>query len=69
VNLLNRLWTGIVGAVAGTAVAFVTLIAAHISTDCLIPLVASFAAVGFIAGFALATRKLGARSGKDESDK
>ena len=71
-KLLGRVWAGIVGAVAGSALAIVVQIAgqmaAHLSIDYLTTLVVCFAIGGFVAGFALGNRNIGTRNDKDQSD-
>jgi hypothetical protein len=70
--MLSRLWAGIVGAVAGVALALVMQIAGQmtvgLSIGYLEKLVLSFGIAGFIIGFVVGNRRIGTPGDKTHSD-
>ena len=62
-NILGRIWSGIVGVVAGVSLGFlliIVLLAMQISLD-IVWTVTIFGIVGGLAGFGLGNKKLGGR--------
>ena len=70
--MLSRLWAGIVGAVAGVALAMVAQVVGQmtvgLSIEYLEKLVLSLGIVGFIIGFVVGDRRIGTPKDKTHSD-
>lgn len=72
-GLLNRLWTGIVGAVAGAGLALVLQIIGQmtvgLSIEHLEKMVISLGLAGLLVGFAVGNHRIGASKDKPKMDK
>ncbi len=72
-RLLGRLWTGIVGALAGAALAIGVQVAGQMTIrvpiEYLEKLLVALGAIGFVVGFAVGNRKIGAPKDKPQPDK
>ncbi len=71
-GLLNRLWTGIVAAVAGVALAVFVQLAGQmmigLSIEYMEKIVIFLGIAGFLVGFAVGNRKIGAHKDKTHKE-